>query len=107
LSGWDWQQQAYHKYEPKIRTVDPETVYTESNTCKPVAYLEKGKMKRQTTPMPWFWLYVFLAWFTLGWTVTTAIMGNPPPPILLLLGIIQALIFQREWEKSSREEAKK
>jgi Na+/H+ antiporter NhaC len=64
-------------------------------------------MNRQTIPRPWFWLHVFLAWFTLAWTVATAIMGNPPPPILLLLGIIQALIFQWEWEKSSREEAEK
>lgn len=51
---------------------------------------------------PWFWFHVFLAFFTLIWAMATAALGEPPPPLLLLIGIIQALIFQREWEKLSR-----
>lgn len=54
----------------------------------------------------WFWLHIFLAFLTLAWTVTTTVLGEPPPPLILLIGIIQALIFQREWESSTREKAK-
>ena len=53
---------------------------------------------------PWF--HVFLAFFTLAWTMTTAALGEPPPPLLLLIGKIQALIFQREWETSAMKKAK-
>ncbi|MDH5792879.1 MAG: hypothetical protein OEZ44_11925 [Candidatus Bathyarchaeota archaeon] len=55
----------------------------------------------------WFWVHVILAFFTLTWTMTTAILGEPPPPLLLLIGIIQALIVQREWENSTRQDAGK
>ena len=55
---------------------------------------------------PWFWFHVFLAFFTLAWAMTTAALGEPPPPMLLLIGIIQALIFQREGEISARKNAK-
>jgi len=53
---------------------------------------------------PWF--HAFLAFITLAWTMTTAALGEPPPPLLLLIGKIQALIFQREWETSAMKKAK-
>lgn len=56
---------------------------------------------------PWFWVHMFLMWFTLAWSGITTLMREPPPPLLLLMGIIQALIVQREWENSAREHTEK
>ena len=53
---------------------------------------------------PWFWLHMFFMWFTLAFSGFSILAGESPPPLLLLVGMIQALIVHREWESSAREE---
>lgn len=47
----------------------------------------------------WLWLHMFFMWLTLSWSGLTLLLGESPPPLLLLLGMIQAIIVYKECEK--------
>jgi len=50
---------------------------------------------------------MFFMWFTLAFSGFSILAGESPPPLLLLVGMVQALIVHREWESSAREESEK
>lgn len=47
----------------------------------------------------WLWLHMFFMWLTLSLSGFTLLVGRSPPPLLLLLGVIQAVIVYRECER--------
>lgn len=55
----------------------------------------------------WLWLHIFLMWLALSWSGFILLIGENPPPLILLLGIVQALIVFIESEKAMKMKMEK